>query len=158
MWLHRGWSWPQLGLLFPLFCPFWRIPALFHAWSLSLCGESVQGSQLTKTWCWRCDCTSAFSAAKLINAAWPGRGVENSAGKGKPELQADGTAAASVLIRLNPSNLYPEGRKSHLVFLCHQKGWSLYSLYDLCAVFLLLPLCWLWHISDPLKQKIISSY
>lgn len=140
----------------PTLLPFWHIPALFNAWSPSLCGESVQGSQLTETWWWRCDCTSAFSAATLINAAWPGRGVEDSAGKGKPALKADGTAAVSVLDRWNPSNLCPEGRKSHLVFLCHQKGWLPCFLYDLCTV-LLLPLCWLWHSSDSLKQKIISS-
>lgn len=153
MWLHRGWSWPQLRLLFSLFSPFWHIPALLHAWSPSLCGELAQGSQLTKTWWWRCDCTSACSAAKLTNAVWPGRGVEDSVGKGKPALKADGTAAVSVLVRLNPSNLCPEGRKYHLVFLCHQKGWSPCFLYDLCTVLLLLPLCWLWHISDPLLSS-----
>lgn len=159
VWLCRGWSWPQLGLLFPPFCPFWHVPALFHAWSLSLRGESVQGSQLTKTWWWRGDWSSTCSAAKLINAAWPCRGVEDSAGKGKSALKADGTAAVSVLVRLNPSNLCPEGRKSHLLFLCHQKSWSPCFLYDLCTVLLLFPLCWLWHISDPVlsQQKTILS-
>ncbi|NWT12760.1 HPSE2 protein, partial [Vireo altiloquus] len=39
------------------------------------------------------------------------------------------TAAVSVLARLNPLNLCPEGRKSHLLFFCHQKGLAI-SLFS----------------------------
>lgn len=128
VWLRRGWSWPQPGLLLPPFCPsgMFLLSPVPGAW-VYLVSQFREPS-------WPKPDSGEVIALQLIqlpepiNGTWPWR-CRGQCWKGKLAGK-DGSAAASALVRLNPTKLCPEGGEA---WFAATKSWSP-CLLLLCTV------------------------